>query len=107
MEEALGFVPRPSSSTHVRDMNGLALCGAGTECTGMSAASTPRSRRVHARAPARRRGGRRASASAVLLAGMAVVRNGNVPDWERNIFDAVNGLPGGCTRCCGPSSSSA
>jgi undecaprenyl-diphosphatase len=30
---------------------------------------------------------------AVLLAGMAVVRNGNVPDWERNLFDAVNGLP--------------
>jgi undecaprenyl-diphosphatase len=30
---------------------------------------------------------------AVLLAGMGVVHNGNVPDWERSVFDAVNGLP--------------
>ena len=30
---------------------------------------------------------------AVLLAGMGVVRNGNVPDWERSVFEAVNGLP--------------
>ena len=30
---------------------------------------------------------------AVLLAGMAVVHNGNVPDWERSVFDAINGLP--------------
>jgi len=31
---------------------------------------------------------------AVLLAGMGVVRDGHVPDWERSVFDAVNGLPG-------------
>jgi undecaprenyl-diphosphatase len=30
---------------------------------------------------------------AVLLAGMGVVHNGNVPDWERSVFEAVNGLP--------------
>jgi len=31
---------------------------------------------------------------AVLLAGMGVVRDGHVPDWERSVFDAINGLPG-------------
>jgi membrane-associated phospholipid phosphatase len=30
---------------------------------------------------------------AVLGAGMIVVRNGTVPAWERDVFDAVNGLP--------------
>ncbi len=34
VEEALGFVPRAQLVEHVRDMNGLALCGAGAECTG-------------------------------------------------------------------------
>jgi hypothetical protein len=33
VEEALGFVPRAQLVEHVRDMNGLALCGAGAECT--------------------------------------------------------------------------
>jgi glycosyltransferase 2 family protein len=30
---------------------------------------------------------------AVLGAGMIVVRDGTVPGWERDVFDAVNGLP--------------
>jgi undecaprenyl-diphosphatase len=30
---------------------------------------------------------------AVLLAGMGVVRDGHVPDWERSVFETVNGLP--------------
>jgi membrane-associated phospholipid phosphatase len=30
---------------------------------------------------------------AVLGAGMIIVRNGTVPGWERDVFDAVNGLP--------------
>ena len=30
---------------------------------------------------------------AVLLAGMAVVRDGHVPDWERSVFETINGLP--------------
>jgi hypothetical protein len=34
VEEALGFVPRAQLVEHVRDLNGLALCGAGAECTG-------------------------------------------------------------------------
>jgi tRNA A-37 threonylcarbamoyl transferase component Bud32/membrane-associated phospholipid phosphatase len=34
VEQALGFVPRAQLVEHVRDMNGLALCGAGAECTG-------------------------------------------------------------------------
>ena len=32
VEEALGFVPRAQLVEHVRDLNGLALCGAGAEC---------------------------------------------------------------------------
>jgi membrane-associated phospholipid phosphatase len=31
---------------------------------------------------------------AVLAAGMFIVRDGTVPDWEGNVFDGVNGLPG-------------
>jgi membrane-associated phospholipid phosphatase len=31
---------------------------------------------------------------AVLLAGMGVVRDGHVPDWERSVFESINGLPG-------------
>lgn len=31
---------------------------------------------------------------AVLSAGMVVVRDGTVPGWEADVFDAVNGLPG-------------
>jgi membrane-associated phospholipid phosphatase len=31
---------------------------------------------------------------AVLLAGMGVVRDGHLPDWERSLFETVNGLPG-------------
>ena len=34
VEQALGFVPRAQLVEHVQDMNGLALCGAGAECTG-------------------------------------------------------------------------
>jgi hypothetical protein len=34
VEQALGFVPRAQLVEHVRDMNGLALCGAGAECSG-------------------------------------------------------------------------
>ena len=30
---------------------------------------------------------------AVLGVGMAIVRDGAVPAWERNTFEAVNGLP--------------
>jgi hypothetical protein len=33
VEEALGFVPRTVLIDAVQDRNGLALCGAGTECT--------------------------------------------------------------------------
>ena len=32
VEEALGFVPRAQLVEHVKDLNGLALCGAGAEC---------------------------------------------------------------------------
>jgi membrane-associated phospholipid phosphatase len=31
---------------------------------------------------------------AVLLAGMGVVRDGHLPDWERSLFETVNDLPG-------------
>ena len=31
---------------------------------------------------------------AVLAAGMVVVRDGDVPGWEADVFEAVNGLPG-------------
>jgi hypothetical protein len=34
VEAALGFVPRAQLVDHVRDLNGLALCGAGAECAG-------------------------------------------------------------------------
>jgi len=34
VEEALGFVPRTQLVEHVRNLNGLALCGAGAECVG-------------------------------------------------------------------------
>jgi membrane-associated phospholipid phosphatase len=34
-----------------------------------------------------------AAGLAVLVAGMAVVRDGVVPGWEADVFDAINGLP--------------
>jgi glycosyltransferase 2 family protein len=34
----------------------------------------------------------------ILLIGMVVVRNGNVPDWERSVFHAINDLPGALYR---------
>jgi hypothetical protein len=33
-EQALGFVPRERLVEHVRNLNGLALCGAGARCSG-------------------------------------------------------------------------
>lgn len=65
----------------------------------MKAARDPRDGGATAASPSgwRRRGGdawAAAAGLAVLVAGMAAVRNGHMPDWERSTFLTVNELPG-------------
>ena len=97
-EQALGFQPRATLVDHVRATTGLDLCGAGTECAEMTAPASREHRTVPgrpraARAAGRRRRRRAVAALACWRPGMLVVRDGNVAGWERDTFDAVNGLP--------------